>query len=590
LQLPSVWRTPMPRSKEPFSNEEIDVKINKAFGLLGATRKKNIKIADILSYINFEEFIEKSLPEGYRTIEYTYNSWLKIDIFMDLKNIKKQTELIDYLKKHKREMKKLGLNRVPHQTSVSKFKNHYIPEELKELVQYTVEKIKTIANQFQIELDTNISVKKPKSKRNTSAKKYFIDTEARKSIKIISNMLKELKILKTSQNSIYSQDDYIDVLLKMMIEHSYPETATREMRLEKNTELELCDCGKSILYPLIDKEKKDWAMNYKVCPVCGRTKRICPDADSTIERIETTYDSIEKIMKKFEIFLEKIFHKTNIFHLLDKPVDIAIDRTDIPFYGDIDSTGIVGKKPEAGTEYGYALYTLYITMPGIRFNLFTLPLLNITKGIPESIFLNNQDKIVEQLLSCGKNKLEIQQVIMDKGFCDSSLLNMIEDKRLNYLTLPINNKKMVEKTENLPSHSYITDYEYGSCKYNLLVTHGFMRTRKKNQKKKKVIFRNATNERPQGDLHQWIDSLSKKYRKRWGIESSYRVSKEDLYPRTRSKKYIVRLFLFYLMVFFYNLWIILNILVSEKIYGELQKDPIVTAKDFLVYISICDPG
>jgi IS4 transposase len=57
--------------------------------------------------------------------------------------------------------------------------------------------------------------------------------------------------------------------------------------------------------------------------------------------------------------------------------------------------------------------------------------------------------------------------------------------------------------------------------------------------------------------------LTQVYRRRWGIETSYRKIGEFL-PRTTSPVFAVRLFYFLFAVALYNLWIVVCLLLSEQ--------------------------
>lgn len=86
--------------------------------------------------------------------------------------------------------------------------------------------------------------------------------------------------------------------------------------------------------------------------------------------------------------------------------------------------------------------------------------------------------------------------------------------------------------------------------------------------------------------------LFKKYGKRWGIETSYRV-KQDFKARTTSKKYVVRLFYFMFFACLYNLWILVNIIIGVIILKFIPKEAFITAKMFgVILYTFCpfDPG
>ncbi len=69
------------------------------------------------------------------------------------------------------------------------------------------------------------------------------------------------------------------------------------------------------------------------------------------------------------------------------------------------------------------------------------------------------------------------------------------------------------------------------------------------------------------------------YSKRWGIETSYRQKKE-LRARTTSKNYIVRLFYFLFSALLYNIWILIDAIISKSLLGKTIAKHLVTGKMF----------
>jgi len=74
------------------------------------------------------------------------------------------------------------------------------------------------------------------------------------------------------------------------------------------------------------------------------------------------------------------------------------------------------------------------------------------------------------------------------------------------------------------------------------------------------------------------------YKFRWGIETSYRQIDNDFLARTTSRNFHIRLFYFLFSVCLYNLWVLVNLCVSLKIYGRLYEKPVITAKLFAVLL------
>jgi IS4 transposase len=88
----------------------------------------------------------------------------------------------------------------------------------------------------------------------------------------------------------------------------------------------------------------------------------------------------------------------------------------------------------------------------------------------------------------------------------------------------------------------------------------------------------VTNREVTRDLAQ---PLAEAYRRRWGIETSYRKVTEFL-PRTSSPRFSVRLFYFLLVVALYNLWVLTNLLLKlDRTVGRKPVLPTVLFRQFL---------
>ncbi len=79
-------------------------------------------------------------------------------------------------------------------------------------------------------------------------------------------------------------------------------------------------------------------------------------------------------------------------------------------------------------------------------------------------------------------------------------------------------------------------------------------------------------------------NLYEMYGKRWGIETGYRNLEHDFKPRTTTTNYNIRLFYFLFSCCLYNLWVLVNICVSLRIYGRIKRKPIITAKQFTLIL------
>ena len=89
------------------------------------------------------------------------------------------------------------------------------------------------------------------------------------------------------------------------------------------------------------------------------------------------------------------------------------------------------------------------------------------------------------------------------------------------------------------------------------------------------------------------DRFAKLYRKRWGIETSYRV-KGNFRPKTTSRRYVIRMFYFMFSVCLYNLWVLVNLIVGMAVLKFVPSEPFITTKFFGVILYLpavpFDPG
>ncbi len=84
-------------------------------------------------------------------------------------------------------------------------------------------------------------------------------------------------------------------------------------------------------------------------------------------------------------------------------------------------------------------------------------------------------------------------------------------------------------------------------------------------------------------------SILKLFKKRWGIETGYRMIRKFL-ARTTSKRYSIRLLYFYLAVLLYNFWVLLNLKSRMRIIADVLRalvtSILVTVNPFLTNLSL----
>jgi len=345
-----------------------------------------------------------------------------------------------------------------------------------------------------------------------------------KEIKKITRLLKKqiypLIDLKMHHNSKYSEDDFLDLLTYVAMNHDFTNNGSKTFELLK----ENTPASNTVIYHI---KKLD------------------------VDYVENLF------IKAFDILIKSATkHKP-----FKRRVDLAIDITEQMYYGDKNDYMVCETKPKDGTSHCFRYITINVVENGKRFTLLALPMHKFT----------TKAKVVRKLIEYAKSKVKIRYVYLDRGFFNSEIINLLKELRIKFLMPAIKNVKIQRYMAKYSGvQSKIIDYDMGYRKYN--------------RAEFKLVFVDdkagtqrafATNiPMPEQLAHYYF----KWYSKRWGIETSYRV-KGDFKPRTTSKYYSVRLFYFMWSVCLYNLWVLVSFLVALVFHIEIEK-PLVTAKLF----------
>ena len=229
-----------------------------------------------------------------------------------------------------------------------------------------------------------------------------------------------------------------------------------------------------------------------------------------------------------------------------KPVKVAIDLHDEMYYGDTETDGIIGTKNKAGTNYAYEYATASIVVQGIRFVIALIPVVQRTS-------LDMVSRLLKIIESHG---IRISVLLMDGGFFSADLINLLNSGKINFVM-----------------HAPKLKNACGNIEADLKYTTSSHKRRKKDQatfrmvsiygrgKKGLVLYVFATN------MDIPPKRLLKLYRKRWGIETGYRMIRKFL-AKTTSKRRNIRLLYFYLAILIYNIWVLLNIVSNVEIIAD----------------------
>jgi putative transposase len=239
--------------------------------------------------------------------------------------------------------------------------------------------------------------------------------------------------------------------------------------------------------------------------------------------------------------------RVNMLLLADLPAEvrsarqnIAIDLHDVPYYGRVaDLDGWVCRnKARAGTTYFVRIATAYLMLDGLRLNLA------VRFVRPSHAMADLVSTMIVRLRRAG---LRIECLWLDRGFASAGVIGRIEDLRLPaVIACPIRGREGGTRALCRGRASYTTLYTlsstHRSCSVRMAVVRGHVHNRSKRRRFRWFLY-------IQVGLRQTPQFVHARYRRRFGIESSYRCLRQ-VRPRTPSRNPAVRfLFLSVVSVF-----------------------------------------
>lgn len=512
----------------------LEKEINKAFDAL--TGMISVSCSEFLKELDVTP-ICSHIFNTYRGEEWRFRHnptfMVKATVFMNLKGIKFQAGLLKYLHENPRDAKNLGAYlshkgkpAIPARRTFNYFMNERLTKEIWGLIEYISEKSKEVASEKGILLNF-VTSKKPVKKasertifRRKRAKTGEICKLMRKSIypKVSMNL---------AHNTVFEQKDFLDMLTHTALTHDFTENGSCTYSFQKGKRTPSAD---ALLYHLKKHRHR-----------------------LTIE---------DMFFGVFGMVLEMARQQG----MLQRPLDLAIDMTDIMYYGDKENYMVVGTKPRAGSNYCFKFATVNAVINGERFCLYAVPVEPDRKV----------DYPVARLMNAIKGKVKVKRVFLDRGFYSTRVIEYMNTNHYKFVMPAVKTwriKDIIDKN----GAPYVTDYKMKSdwnkpnTLFRLVLVKGDY-----SRGNPAETYAFATN----------IDTaantaflITEAYRTRWGIETAYRV-KETFRARTTSKNYIIRYFYFLFSLTLYNLWVLLNSMLSLFLYGKLPDRPIVTAKLF----------
>ena len=249
---------------------------------------------------------------------------------------------------------------------------------------------------------------------------------------------------------------------------------------------------------------------------CGQTVRNHLKTQNPQRLIQVNHQIIKEMHKK---------------GALSKPLILAIDWHDIMYYGNPSSQGVVGAVRKNGSNHAYRFATISVLLNKERVTLAVAPML-------DKCILGHVKRLLNCVLGLG---LSIKLLLFDRGYYSVDLLNYLHSSRIKYIMhIPWFGEPLKAREDRNYTTTTHNKRNSQQATFRLVTLR---------QKAKLLIFATNTSLKPR--------KLRKTFRKRWGIETSYRMIGMFL-AKTTSKVYRLRVLYFFLAVVLYNLWVLWN--------------------------------
>lgn len=286
-----------------------------------------------------------------------------------------------------------------------------------------------------------------------------------------------------------------------------------------------------------------------------RTDRRSPSAKALGHHLRAL--ERDTVSEQFEAVFDEFHRLAAKARLVSRPVDVAIDIHDWLFYGDPATEMVSHTNLSRGTNTAFKFLTACIVTDGLRVPVAVEPIGEDTDHVDA----------LDRALQEATEWVEIRQVYLDRGFYEVAVLRTLEAHDLDYV---VRARQFPTMATDHPTVQVEHDYVMGGSRtpYKTVTLSRFCVPHREHPDDQQTYF--VTN-RPVGG--ETASSLANAYRRRWGIETSYRLI-GDFLAKSRSTAFSVRLFYFLFAVTLYNLWVLCNRLLVSVFKWELDPPPI----------------
>lgn len=326
--------------------------------------------------------------------------------------------------------------------------------------------------------------------------------------------------------------------------------------------------------PLEIKKNKKSVLNKVLLVLCSASQNIAVNQACKKTQLYASSKDILGEFKKYKLIeIENMFFEMSIsmlkFYLQQmniRSLKLAIDITKVPYYGELDNPFISAEVPNGvhGATGSYQYLTISCVNTNCKLilaNFLVCPGMKFSDLIPQ---------IFEKI----RKIKPIHITLFDRGFTDLELVYQLQTRKLKFVIF-------WRRSGNWFQPIY-DELEDGEMKYVEVERKIYLWPELKTVKFQCpfIFVKNYKYEKDKFS-YNWLFCTNTKfkdvghciasYKERWGIETIYRVIKQEFIIKTSSKHQSVRLFEMCFSMFFYNLWQCAKFLILLKFLPDKRK-------------------
>ena len=247
-----------------------------------------------------------------------------------------------------------------------------------------------------------------------------------------------------------------------------------------------------------------------------------------------------------------------------KIYDFAIDLTNDPYYGKMDSSNekyVIGGQAKKSTNSFYSYISLYITNPHERFTVSVLPVEKHKTMV---------DYLTYFLDLIKKMNLEIRILCLDRGFYSIDVFEFLQRNDVPHIVPVIKRgKQMIQILKGIKARSeqYVMKNSMKKILLDIIIDVKYLKGKRGKKGRENlgfVVFGVKWSPR----------KVSTVYRRRFAIESSYRM-RNIVKPKTSTKNPEIRYFYTLVSFLLKNIWLYLQ----KKHFVIVKRGPKVIDED-----------